>query len=82
MNDWWFLEGVFVGVLLMGIIAGSIMLNIEKDIQLSQETGDTICKNLTNNTAVHAETDGNGKLVCVKPSFDHTTNIIVKEADK
>ncbi len=75
--------GFFVGWALCGIL----FISMEFDIRLDQETGNDICVNLTGNqNAIASDTShdgvqGNGgKLICEFPSFDSTTNIIVKGA--
>jgi hypothetical protein len=65
--------GIIIGALLMALI-----LTIYSPISLSQDTGDDICKQLTNNTASKAIVGGKGSLVCNLPSYDHTQNIIIK----
>lgn len=46
-------------------------------IKISQETGDSMCLQITNNSATVA-TSEYGKLICTVPSYDHTQNIIVR----
>ena len=75
----------------LGLIAGFILGMIVmwgvmgyQGIDISQETGDEICRQLTGNeTAVAYDGyDGNvywGKLGCELPSYDSTQNIVIKK---
>ena len=68
--------GLTIGIFFTWVIVSAI------GIDLTQETGDDICKQLTGNeTAVASDWDENGygKLICILPSYDSTQNIIVKE---
>lgn len=67
-----FLIGLLCGVFILGII-----LIATTPVILSQETADTICQTITNNTA-SVGTSEQGNLVCSTPSYDHTQNIIVR----
>lgn len=74
----------FVGGVVLGIVLGTFVFAFISDVVLdaqyfTDETLDDICFGLTHN----AEAEGNdeqGKLVCTIPSYDHTTNIIVRPA--
>lgn len=82
MGKGYSLDDIF-NALFIGFAIGSIMILIIGgifgfNINLSQETGDSICVNLTGNNSV-ASTE-NGKLICEVPSYDHTTNIIIRKA--
>ena len=74
------LAGAFIGSLLTGFVMSDI------GIDISQETGNDICRQLTGNESAIAEDDWDtsndigGKLVCVTPSYDSTQNIIVKNS--
>ena len=72
----------FMIVLCVGIVIGSALSNYyyHDKIVLSQETADDVCKNLVPNQTVIASNAGE-KLVCTIPSYDSTTNIIVREAN-
>ena len=72
-----FLFGIFIGCLALIVIFG-IMGILNSD--LSEKTLQDICNNLTNNTASKPSIDIDGRLICEVPSFDHTTNIIIKPA--
>ena len=71
----------------IGFVAGMIILALFLDvgiqitapIHLSKQTGDDICHNLTGDENSKAE-GLNTKLICTTPSFDSTTNIIIKKA--
>jgi hypothetical protein len=56
----------------------SIALGIFDVDELSQETLDDICLQLTNESGTIAEVGVNGELICEIPSYDSTPNIIVK----
>ena len=68
--------------LLFGILIGAIIEDATADIELSQETADKICLDLTNESGVVAkdyEDFGNenkpiekGELYCQVPSYDET----------
>ena len=81
-------EGFFLGVVITYIIVCMVFVSfIIDDIRLNQETGNDICINLTGDMsaiAIDSMNDGvqgnSGKLICEVPSFDSTTNIIVKGA--
>jgi len=45
---------------------------------LSQETADDICVELTNNSYAVADNGVAGKLTCILSSYDSTQNIIIK----
>ncbi len=66
--------GVLIGMLILGL---AVVITSEP-INLSQETANDVCKNLTGNeTAVAASL--NGKLTCKLPSYDATQNIIIEK---
>lgn len=52
----------------------------QPDIGLSQESGNDVCINLTNNSNAVAVFSGEAKLICEIPSYDSTTNIIIRPA--
>jgi len=77
-------ENVFMFI--MGLMIGfffTCMFASINGIDISQETGDDICRQLTGNESAIAEDralieiDG-GKLICVTPSYDSTQNIIIE----
>ena len=82
------LTGFFLGVAVTYILVCFIFVFfVIDDIGINQETGNDICVNLTgdiNAIAIDSKCDGiqgnSGKLICEVPSFDSTTNIIVKGA--
>lgn len=75
------LVGLFLGILIGIMFFGcTISYSNRSNMIISQETANDICKNLVPNQTVTAETSGY-KLVCVIPSYDSTTNIIVREAN-
>ncbi len=68
---------IFFSVMITGLICSS------NGIDISQETGDEVCRHLTGNeTAVAYDSWGgslgSGKLGCKIPSFDETQNIVFK----
>ena len=69
----WFFFGIIIGMSFVAIF----LLCILQPIRLSQETGNDICYNITSIEGVVASSEA-GKLVCEVPSFDSTSNIIVK----
>ncbi len=73
-----FMDGVFIGLAIMFAVFFIIDLSTSQPINLSQETGDDVCFQLTGNESVVADSL-NGKLYCETPSFDSTQNIIIKE---
>lgn len=62
--------------LLLGGMVGYVIAKTN-GIDLTQETADQVCFNLTNKSGVVAKYNVDGKLVCETPSFDSTTNIII-----
>jgi len=72
-----FCFGIAIGVVLGSIIV--CVIGSFNSFILSSETATDICKNLVNDTAVVPSTQ-NGKLICTIPSYDSTTNIIVRKA--
>lgn len=69
-----FLIGIAVCYTILIILLGCLG---NLDSQLSKETKNDICLHLTNQTSVfHVE---HGKLICEVPSYDSTTNIIVRK---
>ena len=66
----------------VGMIIGLCIQSLMVDIELSQETADDICVQLTNNSAAVAlnlyNSEWRNKLVCDIPSFDKTQNIIIR----
>jgi predicted small secreted protein len=79
MDDDWFvlIIGIFGGIVI-GIV---ITFGIITDININQETADEICQQLSNETDIefHAKSL-NGKLICERPNFDNTQQIIFREA--
>lgn len=77
--------GIIFGAGLMAIIWVAVFTS---GFNISQETGDDICKNLTNNTDAIARDFNSyrigeqpikkGGIVCELPSYDHTQNIVIK----
>ena len=76
------LGGLLVGTLIGVIVETVIMQLTISPIIISQEAGDEICHKLTNNSlsVSSVNTQNKGKLICTIPSFDSTTQIIVKKA--
>ena len=75
--------GEFVSILFFGILIGLLVMGIaimitSEPIELSQETADDICINLTGNETAVA-TSNQGKLTCKLPSYDATQNIIIEK---
>ena len=69
-----FFVGVYIGMLLMGIL----IKFASGPIQLNQETANEICFNITNVSGVEARFSNDGKLICKLPSFDSTQNIVIE----
>jgi len=71
--------------LLIGLVTGltigsGIMILYFYSSTLSQETMQDICQNIENNYTIEYNTYASqGKLVCEKPSFDNTQNIIIRD---
>lgn len=74
MNGGEIFIGFFIGVGFMFFI---FVFVEDNRLNISHETGDTICSQITNNSATVASTL-NGNLVCKIPTYDHTQNIIIK----
>ncbi len=71
---------IYLGFI-MGMIVAAILVLITSpgySLNLNQETGDDICRNLTGNESTVASSL-NGKLTCKIPSFDETQNIIIEK---
>lgn len=68
---------LFFAALLGMVMGGSIIYFTTYEVELSQETADDICIELTGNESVIADSQG-GKLICRIPTFNSTPNIIVK----
>ncbi len=66
--------GIVIGLMIMGAIW---IIVYEGSFDISQETGDDICRQLTGNESAVAK-DSGGKLICLIPSYDETQNIIIK----
>ena len=69
---------IFFSVITTGFICSS------NGIDISQETGDEVCRHLTGNEIAVAYDSwsgslGSGKLGCKLPSFDETQNIIIEK---
>lgn len=65
-------------VLIVGILMG-VAVSYPEGLIISNSTAHDICSNLINSSVVEPSVE-NGKLICTIPSYDHTTNIIVKKA--
>ena len=68
------IAGIVIGLMLMGMVW---VIVYEESFNISQETGDDICRQLTGNESAVAK-DSGGKLICLIPSYDETQNIIIK----
>ncbi|KKN58027.1 hypothetical protein LCGC14_0556850 [marine sediment metagenome] len=83
MNEWSVMILV-IFIFCLGLVVGTIITG-SSGIDISQETADDICKQLTGNETVVAYDGWNrnelvgGKLGCELPSFDATQNIIIKQ---
>ncbi len=66
--------GIVIGLMIMGAIW---VIVYGESFDISQETGDDICRQLTGNESAVAK-DSGGKLICLIPSYDETQNIIIK----
>jgi len=82
-------SSIVLGLILgAGIMAITWTCAYSSGFHISQETGDDICRNLTNNTdAVARDYESyssldkpikNGGIVCELPSYDSTQNIVIK----
>jgi len=69
-----FMFGMGVGM----ILAVILFFLVTPSIQLSQETADDICQQLTGNKTATASKESYKQLICELPSFDETQNIIIK----
>lgn len=69
----------FLSGLLFALAIFAVIIVLLPDFNLSYETKKDICVNLTNNSAAEPSVE-NGKLICEVPSYDSTTNIIVRKA--
>ena len=66
-------------IFLIGFICGAvIVVLVSPSVWISHETANDVCFNLTNQTT-YAYADAGGRLVCEVPSYDSTTNIIVRK---
>ena len=73
--------GIIIGFLIGTLIGMAIVIFTGIDsFQISQETADDICVNLTGNSTAIAKSE-HGKLICEVPSYDSTQNIIVRGND-
>ena len=54
------------------------ILIFDSRVNLSQDTADDICQQLTGNSSAIAVEELDGKLHCELPSYDATQNIIIK----
>lgn len=68
--------GIIFGVLMIMIVIFFTNL-LEPSLDISQETANDICKNLTNQSSSIGSVE-EGKLICETPSYDSTQNIIIK----
>lgn len=73
MDEGYLILGIVIGVVIMGIAN----IFCTPPITLSQDTGDYICYNLTQQKGVVASSV-DGKLICETPSFDSTQQIVVR----
>lgn len=73
---------LIIVVLIMGILFTGLcfIYHIYSNIFINQETANDICHNLSGNDYSIANSK-NGKLICEIPTYDSTTNIIIKEAE-
>ena len=78
MND--FESGAFMGVFVTSLIMVFIVFAFTPDIGLSQEAANDACVHITGNSSAVAVPSIDQKLVCEIPSYDHTTNIIIRKA--
>ena len=69
---------IWIGILIGASIVCIIFLIGMEPINLTQETADDVCKNLTGNETAVA-TSFKGKLTCKLPSYDATQNIIIEK---
>lgn len=74
-----FFCGAFVVGVAMCIIFSVFTTTLNENI-LKDETLQDICHNLFPNQTVVVSSAEDGKLICEVPSYDSTTNIIMREA--
>jgi len=72
-----FAFGICVGLVIASIV---IVAENRNTLKISEDTATDICKNLVHNNTVVPSVD-DGKLICTIPSYDDTTNIIVRKAN-
>ena len=74
-------EGMAILFILLGIGLGAVIFWFIASFQIniSKETAYDLCRNITGNVNVEASSL-NWKLICEIPSYDSTTNIIVRKA--
>lgn len=78
----------FVVIFIIGILLGCLSLFLETGldsvdffpIQINHHTANDLCLNLTGNSNAIGVQEIEGKFGCEIPSFDHSTNIIIKKA--
>jgi len=72
--------GIAMVCILGGFVIGGFLFDVifAADIEISQETADDVCKQLTNDSTAVAENTQEQTLICKLPSFDSTQNIIFK----
>lgn len=78
-------EDIFFSIcfgILVGFILGVVIFGITTQKQIpSQDTLNDICRNLINDSNSSLVITGKveeGKLICERPSYDNTLNIIIK----
>jgi hypothetical protein len=69
------LAGLFLSVIIM-------IVTLNNTITINKEVANDVCFNLTKIKGVVASANDNYKLICETPSFDSTTNIIIKKAEE
>ncbi len=74
-----FLMGMVIGLMIGGTTFGLIMEISNNELIISEETAQDICNGLMNTTDIEYKVEDKGrKLICTKPSFDNTQNIVLK----
>lgn len=76
-----FWEGFFIGYM-VGVVLFALLAYSSLNDDLSSNTQLDICKNLSPNQTIVDAKISDGKLICITPTYDHTSNIIFQGSDK
>ena len=75
----YFVAGFIICAMLFAVFM-LISSLFDTNLCLSQETGEDVCRNLFPNQTMVVPSVEDGRLICEVPSYDHTINIIMREA--